>query len=113
MTQATDEIRSIVQGWIEEAEGGTDTDNYLGKRCEPRLFPWSAVIEVSVDGAVVNGQGINISAQGVGFVCKHELTPKTVVEIRKDGGDCWIPIHIQHCTQSVGSFKVGARFNFD
>ncbi len=92
-----------------------ETTPYLGKRDEPRFYPWSAALELKCDGRVVVARGTNVSSSGVGFVCKLEIPPRSIVEIRciDDEEDLWIPIRIQHSTQSVGSFKVGAKFLFD
>jgi len=110
MSLTAREIRSIIDEWVGQAQQFTEEDNYLGKRNEPRFYPWSEPLEVNVNGKVVNARGENISKKGVGFVCKQAMRRGDMAGIRPSGETVWIPVRVQHCTQTVGSYKVGASF---
>jgi hypothetical protein len=111
-TQAKERVKEWLKA-VRDDDG--EAEPYLGKRNEPRFFPWSSSMEISCDGQIFLARGLNLSANGVGFICKRDLPRGSVVEIRsvEDEDDLWIPIRIQHSTQSVGSLKVGAKFLFD
>lgn len=109
------EVRSIVKSWITRIreDGQAELDTYSGKRKEPRFYPWSESLQVRVGGEVIIARGENLSSQGIGIACRRELPRGAIVEMRRDGDRDWIPIRIQHATQTVGGFKIGARFLTD
>lgn len=117
MENATKTHRSIVENWMKDlAESGEACeDNYLGKRESTRIFEWTEHLEIRHNGKTVMARGHNLSEEGVGFFCKHEFTRRDTAEIRREDDDdsCWVPIAIQHSTQTVGTFKVGATFQYD
>ena len=112
MELAACEIESIVNGWLEDIrlEEETEPDSYSGKRSEPRWHPWCESIEIRTDDAIVFARGENLSLHGVGFVCKREIPPGATVHIKCEGETTWIPVIIRHSTQTVGSYKIGAKF---
>lgn len=113
MNQATYELKLIVEEWVRQAEEGADVDDYLGKRLVPRFTPWSEALELRIKGNVVNARGRDICRQGVGLLCKTQVSRREVIEMRPADEDYWIPIRIQHCTGTVGGYKIGAKFMFE
>ncbi len=55
----------------------------------------------------------NISEAGIGFIAKEKLNPtqKVNVVLETNEGEIEIPATIVHCTESVGMYKIGARFD--
>lgn len=102
--------KSLIKEWVFQARAEAEQDNYLGKRLMPRFAPWSEPLELRAGGKIINAQGRDISLQGVGFTCKQQLRRGEDAEIRPHGESVWIPIRVQHCTLSVGVYKVGAKF---
>ena len=114
MEQMTDcEIEAIVSQWLQEIkeEGDLEEDSYSGKRSEPRWQPWCESMELNIDGEVVLARGENLSVRGIGFTCKKEVRRGAVLQIRRTDETTWVPIRIQHCTQAIGLYKVGALFS--
>lgn len=114
MPLTTHDIQSAVRGWLKDlrATGETEIDKYSGKRKEPRFYPWCEAMEVRFGKQTFIARGENLSREGIGFTCKTNIPRGSVAEMRRTGEETWIPIRVQHCTQSVGVFKIGAKFIF-
>jgi len=110
MADATQQLKRIVQAWVREAQADSEPDSYLGKRLLPRFTPWTEPLELRVDGQIFNARGRDICLGGVGFTCKREIARGTLIEMRPDGADYWVPILVTHSTSTVGGYKIGARF---
>ncbi len=106
------DVQAVVDGWLEElrASGGMELDAYFGKRKEPRFHVWCEALELRVDDEIIVARGENLTSHGVGFVCKQSLSQSAELEMRRVGERAWVPIRVRHCTQTIGSFKIGARF---
>ncbi len=112
MSSTQCDVQAIVKTWLKELRQGGDVemDKYFGKRTEPRWFVWGESLEVFVDDETVLARGENLSTTGLGFVCKRLLPRGEIVQVRRVDDDYWVPVRVQHSTQTIGSYKVGARF---
>jgi c-di-GMP-binding flagellar brake protein YcgR len=55
----------------------------------------------------------DISTEGLGFLTRKQLEEgqKLIMNIETDLGEVEIPATVMHCTQTVGMFKVGVKFD--
>ncbi len=115
MALTQSDIHSIVKQWLREIgrDGDWALDLLAGKREELRYFPWAGRLEVRFENDHLLARGENLSRQGICFVCKREIPSGTIVEIRRPDEEPWIPVRVQHATQTVGGFKIGGRFLAD
>ena len=106
------DLQEVVSGWLTELREFEETalDTYSGKRTQPRFYVWSEPLELRIDDEVFVARGENLGAKGAGVVCRQALTPGDEIEIRRVGEQVWIRARVQHCTQTVGSYKIGLRF---
>ncbi len=108
--------RTIINHWLTEycESGEANEDSYLGKRTSTRYFEWSEPLEIRHKGRTLIARGSSLSTEGVGFVCKQRFDKRDEADIRRCGDEddatSWVPIVIRHATQTIGGFKVGARF---
>lgn len=105
------------QRWLESASQDPVPDNFSGKRQFAR-FRWPAQLEIHISASedgegraeVCYVTGRDISEVGVGFHCRRELLPFTLVQVLLDGEEVKVPAIVRHCTQTIGGFLVGADF---
>jgi hypothetical protein len=111
MNETTLSAKAVLKRWLRELriEEDAQVDHYLGKRLEPRFFPWCEPLEIRVNGKTLLARGENLSRDGMGFVCKANLERGLIIEMRRDGEDEWITMRVQHATQTISGFKIGAR----
>lgn len=110
MTLAVAELQTLIAQIVSDARQLAEADHYPGKRKSPRYAPWNPAIEVRANNKTMIARGLNISREGLGFTCKQPLVRGASVEVHIEDYEPWIPVRIQHCTQSVAGYKIGARF---
>ncbi len=112
MGQVNVDLQAVVSGWLKDLRQceETELDAYFGKRAQPRFHIWSEPLEIRFDDEVFIARGENLGTNGAGVVCRQSLSRGDEVELRCVGEQPWVPARVQHCTQTVGSYKIGLQF---
>ena len=104
--------REIVQQWLRGAMLDGEVDAYYSKR-EHARYSWQQRLEMMAGGKLLYVQARDISAGGVGLVCRQELRLGELVEIRRDAEEPWVPARVAHATATVGAFRTGFELTFE
>ena len=109
----------LVNRWLAEACVRNRFDHIAIKRSFPR-YQTNAdfIIEPgeNAEALPLFVKGYNVSDRGLGVLCKARILAGTRVQVRSDfdAPDAPpVPASIMHCTQTVGGFKIGLRFDLE
>jgi hypothetical protein len=106
------QVQEVVRTWVAEAEASASGQPMTIKRGEIR-YDWPCSIQLLVGDQTHYVYSRDISTKGIGLTFRHELPEGTIVYVKRDEQDPWIPARVMHCTATVGSHKVGLAFAFD
>jgi len=109
------EIHKVVGELLTRAEESGDGDSRLLKR---RCIRYASRDDYFVklpagDSHELCARGYNICADGLCVIVHQPLPVDAHVAVQSDtadAGDPWIPAVVMHCTQTVGGYKLGLRF---
>lgn len=111
MTTDPNFAESLVQ---QASECGSEANSWLGKRQAPR-FQAAIELDLEVEGNPHFVRCTDVSEVGLQVLCRVPLASRVLgetVRIKRsdDGEDGWVPVRIQHITQTVGGYKVGLEY---
>jgi len=103
---------TLWERWLREASDAPPIDSYSGKRETPR-HPWRGRLDLEV--ALPNGrhetcfaEGRDLGPRGIRFFCRNPLPVFSTIEMREAGAAEHVRATVQHCTQTVNGYLIGA-----
>lgn len=100
--------------WLAEAQLTGDSDNYAGKRRQPRTtWDVQVTIEILEDGEPTETYYANardISAGGMGMRCRKAVPDHAQVRITVDETGESVPARATQCTQGICDYHIGVEF---
>ena len=104
--------RETIRKWNELAEAaqGKSPDEF--RRDQPRT-DWVVPMELNVEGDVLYVRSRDISAEGLGLICRAKFSEGKLVQVRQDQSEPWVPARVVHVTQTIGGHKVGVTLKFE
>lgn len=112
------ETKSHLAKLVEQLQAGPPAEEGPGARRKHWRLKFATPGSLAGDPSLATNEPVymtthDISAGGVGFLCRNELEPgqRLVLLIETDIGDVEVPGIVRHCTATVGMYKVGIEFD--
>lgn len=111
-----EETTTILGEWLARGEALGGADRRLIKRAHPRFDvaeDYTLKPVQTSDFPETFARGFNISAGGLCVISRHAIHGGVPVLIHSESSkddDPWIGASVVHCTQTLGGYKIGLRF---
>ncbi len=79
------------------------------RRSDARRELWE-LVDIEVERRVIKASARNVSPDSLGVICKKRIAIYANVRVRLASGGEWSDAQVAHCTETVGGFKVGLKF---
>ncbi len=111
-TNDTCDPRPVVQSWLHAAQAEGRVESEPTKRGAFRYL-WNQPLELLAGERIHYVHTRDLCDQGIGLVCRPELTEGDTVYVRRNENDPWIRCRVAHVTPTIGAFRTGVELLFD
>jgi hypothetical protein len=114
-TDSTPSLRAVIATWLNEAHEMDSGDTWSNRRHSARFY-WTAPIDVYLENGrcqkgTLIATGRDVSESGIGLRTRHEIPTGSTVLVCRGGDTEGVPGMVTACTQTVGGFVVGIKFD--
>ncbi len=113
-----EETAELIGGWLAQGKALGGSDDPLIKRAHRRFpAPEDFFLKPAESGdfAETFAKGHNISARGLGVICRHFMPGDVAVLVHSsiaEDDELWACARVVHCTRTLGGYKLGLEFQY-
>lgn len=113
-----EETAKLIGDWLAQGQALGGSDDPLIKRAQQRFpAPEDFFLKPAEPGdfAETFAKGYNISASGLGVICRHFMPGDVAVLVQASTAEddqSWACARVVHCTRTLGGYKLGLEFQY-